>query len=264
MSEKQLRPFGMKDKMGYLLGDLGNDLTFILSSSYLMKFYTDIMGVPAAIVGVIMMIARFVDAFTDVTMGRICDKGQPTKAGKFRPWIRRMCGPVAVASFLMYQSSLSGMPMPFKVGYLFVTYILWGSVFYTSINIPYGSMASAISNKPEDRQSLSTFRTVGGTLSGVFMGILVPMIAFETVNGQTVLVGSKFTVAAGIFSVLAILCYLGCYALTLERVKPQQIGQLPKESAGTGFFGVYKPCLVVRYRCNALHVVGTTHDPRNE
>ena len=47
MSEKQLRPFGMKDKMGYLLGDLGNDLTFILSSSYLMKFYTDIMGVPA-------------------------------------------------------------------------------------------------------------------------------------------------------------------------------------------------------------------------
>ena len=74
MSEKQMRPFGIKDKMGYLLGDLGNDLTFILSSSYLMKFYTDIMGVPAAAVGVIMMIARFVDAFTDVTMGRICDK----------------------------------------------------------------------------------------------------------------------------------------------------------------------------------------------
>lgn len=94
MSGKQARPFGMKDKMGYLLGDLGNDLTFILSSSYLMKFYTDIMGVPAAIVGVIMMIARFVDAFTDVTMGRICDKSKPTKAGKFRPWILRMCGPV--------------------------------------------------------------------------------------------------------------------------------------------------------------------------
>ena len=56
MSEKQMRPFGIKDKMGYLLGDLGNDLTFILSSSYLMKFYTDIMGVPAAAVGVIMMI----------------------------------------------------------------------------------------------------------------------------------------------------------------------------------------------------------------
>ena len=81
MYGKQIRPFGMKDKMGYLLGDLGNDLTFILSSSYLMKFYTNIMGVPAAIVGIIMMIARFVDAFTDVTMGRICDKSKPTIEG---------------------------------------------------------------------------------------------------------------------------------------------------------------------------------------
>lgn len=135
MNGKQIRPFGMKDKMGYLLGDLGNDLTFILSSSYLMKFYTDIMGVPAAIVGIIMMIARFVDAFTDVTMGRICDKSKPTKAGKFRPWILRMCGPVAVASFLMYQSAFADRSLTFKVAWLFITYILWGSVFYTSINI---------------------------------------------------------------------------------------------------------------------------------
>lgn len=240
MSEKQMRPFGIKDKMGYLLGDLGNDLTFILSSSYLMKFYTDIMGVPAAAVGVIMMIARFVDAFTDVTMGRICDKSKATKAGKFRPWIRRMCGPVAVASFLMYQSAFAGMPMTFKIVWLFVTYILWGSVFYTSINIPYGSMASAISAKPEDRQSLSTFRTVGGTLSGVFMGILVPLIAFETVKGRTVLVGSKFTIAAGVFSVLAILCYMGCYHLTLERVKPQNVEKTEKESFGKEFADLIK------------------------
>ncbi|CDA98841.1 transporter major facilitator family protein [Lachnospiraceae bacterium CAG:215] len=222
MNGKQIRPFGMKDKMGYLLGDLGNDLTFILSSSYLMKFYTNIMGVPAAIVGIIMMIARFVDAFTDVTMGRICDKSKPTKAGKFRPWILRMCGPVAVASFLMYQSAFADRSLTFKVAWLFITYILWGSVFYTSINIPYGSMASAISNKPEDRQSLSTYRTVGGTLSGVFMGVLVPFIAFETVKGKTVLVGSKFTIAAGVLSVLSVLCYLGCYYLTLERVRSQE------------------------------------------
>ena len=145
MEKKEVRPFGIRDKMGYLFGDFGNDFTFILSSSFLLKFYTDIMGVNAAVVGLVMMIARFVDAFTDVAMGRICDRTKPGKNGKFRPWIRRMCGPVAIASFLIYQSSLSGMPMGFKIAYLFVTYILWGSVFYTSINIPYGSMASAIS-----------------------------------------------------------------------------------------------------------------------
>ena len=177
MEKKEVRPFGIRDKMGYLFGDFGNDFTFILSSSFLLKFYTDIMGVNAAVVGLVMMIARFVDAFTDVAMGRICDRTKPGKNGKFRPWIRRMCGPVAIASFLIYQSSLSGMPMGFKIAYLFVTYILWGSVFYTSINIPYGSMASAISAEPDDRQSLSSFRTMGGMFAGMIISIGVPLVA---------------------------------------------------------------------------------------
>ena len=141
---KKATPFGMKDKVGYMFGDFGNDFTFLLSSSFLMKFYTDVMGVNAAIVGMVMMIARFVDAFTDVGMGQIVDHSKPTKDGKFRPWIKRMCGPVAIASFLIYQSGLAGMPYGFKVAWLFITYILWGSIFYTSINIPYGSMASAV------------------------------------------------------------------------------------------------------------------------
>ena len=96
-------PFGMRDKVGYMFGDFANDFTFILSSSFLMKFYTDVMGVSAGVVGMIMMIARFVDAFTDVTMGQIVDRSKPTKDGKFRPWLKRMCGPVAIASFLIFQ-----------------------------------------------------------------------------------------------------------------------------------------------------------------
>lgn len=217
----KMRPFGMRDKIGYLFGDFGNDFTFILSSSFLMKFYTDVMGVDGVVVGIIMMIARFVDAFTDVTMGRICDKSRMTPAGKFKPWIRRMCGPVAIASFLIYQSSLAGMPMAFKIAYLFVTYILWGSVFYTSINIPYGSMASAISAEAGDRQSLSTFRTMGGTLAGLIIGAGVPMFAYESIDGNRVLSGSRFTIIAGVCSVLAVVCYMICYALTTERVRPE-------------------------------------------
>lgn len=213
------RPFGFKDKLGYLLGDIGNDFTFILSSTFLLKFYTDVMGVSPAVVGAIIMIARFVDAFTDVTMGRICDKSRITAKGKFRPWILRMCAPVALSSFLIYQSSLAGMPMAFKIGYLFVTYILWGSVFYTSINIPYGSMASAISEKPEDRQSLSTYRSIGASFASVIVGALIPLIAYKEVEGILVLDGEVFTTIAGVFSVLAIFSYLACYYLVTERVK---------------------------------------------
>jgi GPH family glycoside/pentoside/hexuronide:cation symporter len=104
INKKPERAFGIRDKIGYLFGDLGNDFTFILSSSFLLKFYTDVMGISAAVVGVVMMTARFVDAFTDVAMGRICDRARPTKSGKFKPWLRRMCAPVAISSFLIYQS----------------------------------------------------------------------------------------------------------------------------------------------------------------
>ena len=215
------KPFGIRDKLGYLFGDLGNDFTFLFSSSFLMKFYTDVMGVSAGAVGVVMMTARIVDAFTDVAMGRICDKSRVTENGKFRPWIRRMSGPVAIASFLMYQGSLANMPYTFKVIYLFVTYILWGSVFYTTINIPYGSMASSISPEPGDRQSLSTFRTLGGMIAGAVVTAGVPLIAFKKNNalGIDVIDSTRFTITAAVFSLLAVICYLLCFSLTTERVK---------------------------------------------
>lgn len=216
----QHRPFGFRDKLGYLFGDFGNDFTFVFSTSILLKFYTDVMGISAAVVGTVMMIARFVDSVTDITMGRICDRSRQTRAGKFKPWILRMCGPVALSSFLIYQSRLSDMSMPFKIGYLFVTYILWGSVFYTSINIPYGSMASAISARPDERQSLSTFRSMGGMLAGLIIGVGIPMFAYERIDGKEVLVGDRVTLLAAIFSILAIVCYILCYYLCTERIRP--------------------------------------------
>ena len=211
--------FGMKDKLGYLFGDLGNDFTFILSSGFLMKFYTDVMNVPAAVIGTVMMIARFIDAFTDVAMGRLCDRSKGNLSGKFRPWILRMCIPVTVSSFLIYQSGVASFGIGVRIAYLFVTYILWGSFFYTGINIPYGSMASAISPDAGDRQSLSTYRTVGGMIGGAIVTGGVPLLVYESRDGKDVMVGSKFTLVAGVFSLLALGCYLLCYFLVKERVR---------------------------------------------
>ena len=210
--------FGIKDKLGYMFGDFGNDFTFILSSSFMLKFYTDVMGVNAAVVGMLMMAARFVDAVTDVTMGQIVDRSKPTKDGKFKPWIKRMCGPVAIASFLIYQSGFADMSMGFKVFWMVVTYILWGSIFYTSINIPYGSMASAVTADPKERADLSTWRTIGATLAGLAIGVGTPLVAYEVVDGNTVLSGTRMTIIAGVFSVCAIICYLLCFNLVRERI----------------------------------------------
>lgn len=221
MNHRETKPFGMRDKIGYLFGDFGNDFTFIFASSFLMVFYMKVLGISGAAVGTLFMAARFVDAFTDVGMGRIVDSLKPAKDGKFRCWIRRMCGPVAISSFLMYQSALVGAPMAIKLVYMYVTYILWGSIFYTSINIPYGSMASAMTEEPDERTSLSTYRSIGATLASLVIGVVTPLVIYtKDGNGNQVIRGGNvFTVTAGVFSVLAIICYLICYRMTTERVR---------------------------------------------
>ncbi|MCD7956188.1 MAG: glycoside-pentoside-hexuronide (GPH):cation symporter [Lachnospiraceae bacterium] len=216
----KVKPFGWADKIGYAMGDFGNDFTFILSSSFLLKFYTDVMGVSAFLVGVMMMLARFVDAFTDTAMGQIVDRSEATAGGKFTPWIRRFMGPVAVASFLMYATWFKGMPMGFKIVWMFVTYLLWGSVCYTGVNIPYGSMASAISDNPEDRVQLSSWRNIGATLAGTVIGVVLPLVVYyKDADGLTRLSGTKLSVAALVCSIGAVVCYLLCTSLTTERVK---------------------------------------------
>ena len=230
----KVKPFGWADKLGYMFGDFGNDFTFILSSSFMLKFYTDVMGIDGVVVGILMMISRFVDAVTDVTMGQIVDRSKPTKDGKFKPWIKRMCGPVAIASFLIYQSGFADMAYGFKVVWMVVTYLLWGSIFYTAINIPYGSMASAVSADPDHRTQLSTWRSIGATLAGLAIGVGTPMVAYVVVDGNTVMSGSRMTMIAGVFSICAIICYVLCFKLVKERVpvpantNKLQVGHLVK------------------------------------
>lgn len=214
------KPFGLVDKLGYMFGDFGNDFTFLLSSMLLMKFYSDVMDVSISLIGFMMMAARIADAFTDVAMGEIVDRSRPRAKGKFLPWILRMSGPVALASFLMYASWFRDMPMAFKIFWMFLTYILWGSIFYTSINIPYGSMASAISGDPEDRAELSNWRTIGATLASTFISVILPVLVYyQDANGNQVLSGSRSALVALICSVGAVICYLLCYFMVTERVR---------------------------------------------
>lgn len=214
-----VRPFGIRDKIGYMFGDFGNDFSFIFASSYLMVFYTKVLGISGAVVGGLFLFARVVDAFTDVTMGRIVDNLEPAKDGRFRPWIRRMCVPVAVSSALMFAYFVKDWPYAAKLTYVVITYLLWGSFCYTAINIPYGSMASVISSQAGERASLSTYRSVGANLATLIIGTLGPLLVFgEDEMGNQIVNPVRMTVMAVIFGVCAIICYLLCYKLCVERV----------------------------------------------
>src|SRR3954449_1183825 len=209
---QKVRPFGLRDKFGYLFGDLGNDFFFMLVSSYLMVFYTDIFGISAAVVGVLFMVARLWDAIADVTWGRFIDTRKTGENGKFKPWIFRMSFPLVISGVLMFVP-IPGMSNGFYEAYAFVTYILWGTL-YSTVNIPYGSMASVITNDPIERTSLSTYRTMGAMLASLIINAVGPLLIFA----DNKVSADGFLMAAVIFGILSYSCYLACYKLTTERI----------------------------------------------
>ena len=235
METKTVRPFGLRDKIGYAMGDFGNNFTFLFASMWLLTFGTDVLGLPGTIIGLITAVCKIVDAFTDFGMGRICDTAKPTPEGRFRPWIKRAAIPMGISSMLIYQHWVANFPEPARIVWLVVVYILWGSIFYTACNIPYGSMASVITNDPAERTQLSTWRTIGATLSGMSIGIIAPMLVFgRNEAGQQIVVPERFTITAIIFGILAAVLYLGCYKLTTERIQiaPAKPGEKDRLSVG--------------------------------
>lgn len=207
-----VRPFGLRDKVGYLLGDFGNDFFFLLTSAFLMVFYTDIFHISAATVGILFMAARLWDAFADVAWGRFIDTRPATKHGKFKPWILRMSFPLVFTGVLMF-TTIPGMSDGFYLAWAFVTYIVWGTL-YSTVNIPYGSMASVITADPVERTTLSTWRTFGAALAGLVINVLGPAIVFV----DNKIDADRMFMTACIFGVLAMTCYIGCYKLSTERI----------------------------------------------
>ena len=141
---KTIRPFGAKDKVGYMFGNVANDFTFIMASMFLTVFYTDVLHINAGLVGFMFLISRIVDAFTDTAMGRISDKVKAGKGGKFKPWLIRMCGPIALASFLMYQTSVANADMWIRIVYMFGSnafQLICSSYHFFMVQMPNGCVS---------------------------------------------------------------------------------------------------------------------------
>jgi glycoside/pentoside/hexuronide:cation symporter, GPH family len=232
-SSVEIRKFGVKDKLGYLFGDFGNDFFFILVSSFLMVFYTDVFHLNPAAVGGLFLIARLWDAVADITWGRFIDTRSAGKNGKFRPWIFRMSFPLVISGVLMF-IHIPGMSNGFYTAWAFVTYILWGTL-YSTVNIPYGSMASVITADPVERTALSSWRTLGAMLAGLVINVVGPMILFVNNKADA----NHFLMGALIFGVLALGCYMACYKMNVERIVLDETRK-PKANLGKTLKGLGK------------------------
>lgn len=211
---KPIRPFGWRDKLGYMFGDFGNDMTFMIQAFFMMVYFTKVVGIDPLHIGALVAAVRVLDAFTDIGMGRLVDSVKPAWDGKFKPWIRRIAIPVALSSALLFQPFIINWSYGAKLAWMVGFYILWGSIFYTAINIPYGSMASVISDKAEHRAELSVFRSTGAQLAFLGVSFAMPLLVFE----GSEINAAKFGWAAIIMAVLAVVFYALLYFNVEERI----------------------------------------------
>lgn len=163
------------EKFAYGIGAVGKDMVYMLSASYILYYYQDIMGVSAWAMGIILLVARVFDAFNDPIMGVIVAKTK-TRWGKFRPWLLIGTLTNAVILYLMFSA-----PTSFHAGglvaYAAVTYILWG-VTYTMMDIPYWSMVPAFTESGKERENLSALaRSCAGVGSAVITIITVMCVS---------------------------------------------------------------------------------------
>lgn len=166
-----------KEKVSYGLGAVGKDMVYMLSASYILYYYQDILGVSAVAMGIILLAARIFDAFNDPIMGVIVAKTR-TRWGKFRPWLLIGTSLNAVVLYLMFAAppALNGGGL---VAYAAVFYVLWG-VTYTMMDIPFWSMIPAFTEGGKERENLSTLARscagVGSALITIITMICVPAL----------------------------------------------------------------------------------------
>lgn len=210
---KDVRPFGIRDKIGYALGDLGCNLSFSLISAFMLDFYTQYIGIPGAIWSIIIIVTKVWDGVNDPIMGGIMDSVRIGRSGsKFKPWMSIAAIGLTVTGALVF------LPVPnaalwLKVTLCIVTYLLW-DICYTLMNVPYGSLSAAITADPLERTSLSTWRSIGAAIGGG-ISMLLPLLLYDdnqNLNGD-ILIWVALAMGA-----VALAVYILCIKMTTERV----------------------------------------------
>lgn len=171
----------LTEKIGYGFGDMASSMFWKLFGAYLMIFYTDVFGLPAAVVGTMFLITRIWDSAFDPIVGVVADRTH-SRWGKFRPyllWLAVPFGIIGVLTFVTPDWSPTG-----KLVYAYVTYSLM-MMIYSAINVPYASLLGVMSPNPKERNTLSTYRMTFAYI-GSFIALLLfmPLVNFFSGNSK--------------------------------------------------------------------------------
>lgn len=222
-TKKNSNKIGIKEAVGYMLGDAGNLFVLTYVSSFLKVFYTDVLKIVPAKVARLFLFTRMWDAINDPMWGAIVARRRPDKNGKYRSYLKWIAIPLAVSELICFLNIRSFTKNDMLVMiFAYVTYIAFG-MMYTGMNVPFGSLASVITDDPDGRTLLSTFRSIGGGIGGAAPLLVAPFVIYTKVddgNGGTYNVANDrgmmlFAIAMATCSVIF---YLACYHTTTERI----------------------------------------------
>ena len=224
-----------REKAAYGLGAVGKDMVYMLSASYILYYYQDLLGIKGTVMGAIMMAARVFDAFNDPIMGVIVAKTK-TKWGKFRPWL--LIGTItnAVILYMVFSAppSLTGQGL---VAYAAVFYILWG-VTYTMMDIPYWSMIPAFTEGGKEREGLTAMARscagVGSALITVITMLVVPALG-QMVNHIEVELSVIERIGFSYFALIIAVIFVIFISITCLTIKEKSSVDMESPSIGAMF-----------------------------
>ena len=219
MDKKNVRPFGARDQFGFWFGDMAGSFVNLYFDGFFLMFCTYILKVSPAFMASMFLGARLFDAINDPIIGSFPDRWRIGKSGdKFKPYIKIAMWPLAIACILGFLN-VSHWPTTAKYVWIVFTYILYG-MSYTGTSMPFGSMASVVTDKAEERTKLSRSRAFGGMAVGYGYLALVPMLIWDKDNNP---VASGYLVFAVISAVACIVLYNLLFKFTPERIVQPQI-----------------------------------------
>ncbi|MHA6509699.1 glycoside-pentoside-hexuronide (GPH):cation symporter [Tessaracoccus sp. Y1736] len=246
----------MKNYLAYAAGDAANNVSFTMAGMFLILYYTNVVGIEGGVIGTMFLVLRFIDAITDVFMGRIIDMKKPGRLGKFRPIILWFSVPLLVSSWMLYAAKWI-MPDASTTAYtiyMYAFYILMGSVFYTAVNIAYGSMAPSLTQVPTERAKLASFRMYGAALMILALSwVIAPQIRANVGNADAL--QNSIAISVGILSIIGAGLYLFTVWGTKEQVARDPRPVTMKESFGS--LAVNRPLQVLSVAA-VFFLLGTT------
>ena len=205
----------VKEKFCYFFGEfMSQSLFYYLILTYSVFFYTDVMHLSAATVGLIVLVSRVLDLFTDLLVGTIVDRTK-SKLGKARSWCIYMTIPYALSMFLLYCVP-AGWAQANQWIYIIITYNLATTICYTFENIPWGTLSTLISRDKVQRSQLSSLRMVGSPLAGA-VGVTLALQLVDTFGGDQ----SAWIKSMAVFALIGVVVNLVCTFTIKERVKDE-------------------------------------------